>query len=239
MTTSNSAVGHTQPYERALLIVEAIFGLGVVAVIIGTKYGAFPTINFIACALALAFTAWVFTRMVASVSDPTLQVTGRVRDYQRERLEDEKRLLLQGIKDLEADFATAKMNEAEYLRLRRSAETRAIAIIQELKATDEHWSHEAEKLVAVRTGRPVPAKRKAAKSTKAEPTPAQAVTSSLSTKILSSTAPAADHRLFDDRQVVLKVSDDMLVCEACGYANDMDAYFCGGCGRPRAEEKAA
>lgn len=219
--------GPTQSYERTLLIIEAVVGVGVVAFLIRSAYGAFSTFTFLLCAVAMAFTVWVIVRMLTSLTDPTLQVTGKVRDYRREKLEGEKRLILQGIKDLEADYATSKMDEREYNSLRGSAEARAVEIIRELKQTDEHWALEAQKLVSARTGIPVPQPKSSPKSTDTPPAPD-----------VRQDVPAADSRVFLDTPVAFTRHKKKLKCEACGYHNDTDARFCSGCGRPRQMEAA-
>ena len=235
-TPSSEIVGQTSSnpsaLDRLFLTLEAIFGLAVIAAIVGGTYGAFPAITFVLCAISVAFTGWVLVLMIGSVSDPTLQFQGRVRDYQREKLEGEKTLLLQGIKDLEIDYATSKMDEKEYKRLRQSAETRAIEIITLLRESDNRWAQEAEKLVMHRLGG----------AQKAPPVVVElpSTEGSSAGPVVVKDSPLADIRVFDDRPVSFtKSSDQEAVCSACGYTNDADARFCSGCGRPQQKMEAA
>lgn len=224
--------------DRLLLFAEAVVGLLVVAALVTKNYGAAPTILFLLCALALGYTAWVGTRMLSSLRDPTLAVTGKVRDFERERLEGEKRLLLIGIKDLEADFGTGKMNQTEYDRLRSTAEARALEIIQKLRTSDEHWKRQAEALVGTRlpagtgpTDAALPASQPVhvAQAPVAQAPAIQAPRAQLS---------AADAQVFDAEPVSFTRTETGLVCDACGFENEEDARFCAGCGRPRAKEAA-
>ena len=219
---------------RALLLVEAFVGLAVVAAIVGKTYGSFPTLTFVLCAAAVAFTVWVSSRMLTSLGDATLEVAGRVRDFDREKLEGEKRLLLQGIKDLEIDRQTEKMSEAEYLRLRQTAETRAIEIIRTLRESDDHWSNQAETLVYQRLGEPPP---------QAVPPPEGAEPSGelgpSSAPIVKANLPAAHADVFESVPALSAEVDGYLVCGACNHLNDQDARFCANCGRPLHREEAA
>lgn len=234
--------------QRALLVVEALVGLAVVAALVGRTYGAFPTLAFVLCAVAVAYTGWVATRMVSALNDPTLEVTGRVRDYPREKLEGEKRLLLQGIKDLEADYATGKMTEAEYGRLRGTAEARAVEIIAALRESDERWAREAEKLVAKRLGPLERAGERAmgesgAPGARVESVPVGAAEAASEggarPQAPNGAVAAADARLFDERPAAFRADESVLACSSCGTANDADARYCAGCGRPRQLEEAA
>lgn len=208
---------------RLLLVIEGAAGLAVVALVIGKTYGAFPTVTFALASVAVAFTAWVGTRMVTALGDPTLEVRGEVRDYERERLEGEKELLLKGIKDLEADFSTGKMDQREYDEIRATSEKRAIAIIRELKALDARWTAEAERLVAERTGhepsRPAPKPTAPASSPSAAP---------------SAELEAAHPAVFPRERTRFEADGNgALKCVSCGFVNDDDARFCAGCGRAR------
>ncbi|MEL6183487.1 MAG: zinc ribbon domain-containing protein [Myxococcota bacterium] len=222
-TTSPSAVSPKSSSDagRWLLFVEGLAGLAVVALIIGKTYGAFPTVTFALTAVAMAFTVWVGARMVSALGDPTLEVRGEVRDYERERLEGEKQLLLKGIKDLEADFATGKMDQREYDEIRVASEKRAIAIIRELKAMDERWAAEAGRLVAERLGE-APASEEA--QVPSAPSPAAPPSSDLA---------AAHPSVFSDQRTRFERQGEDLVCSHCGFINDDDARFCAGCGRQR------
>lgn len=216
--------------DRALLVVEALVGLGVVTAIIGRSYGVFPTLAFVSCGVAVAYTGWVASRMLGALRDPTLEVGGRRRDFEREKLEGEKRLLLQGIKDLEADKQTGKMDDAEYERLRQSAEARAVEILRILRESDERWSAAAEALVEKRLGR-LPG------SAPSEPAAAAPVPLTPRPEVVD--RPAADPRVFSSEVSTGTLRDGRLECQACGFDNDEDARFCAGCGRTLGRNEAA
>ncbi|MEL7369904.1 MAG: hypothetical protein AAFN74_13380, partial [Myxococcota bacterium] len=136
--------------DRALIFVEVIVGLGVVAAIMGKTYGTAPTVIFLFCGLAATYTGYNMFRMLASLGDPTLEIQGRIADERRESMEYEKKLLLQGIKELEADYAVGKVDARDYQALRNTAEAKAVDIIAELKDDDAHWKKAAEALVEKR-----------------------------------------------------------------------------------------
>src|SRR5262245_28540833 len=140
-------------FDRALLLIEVLAGLGVVAAIIGKTYGVAPTIFFILVGFAASFTGWALVRSVTTWRDATLDLTHQVRDEERDRLEHEKLLLLQGIKELEADLGIGKVDPRDYQHRRRTAENRALTIIQKLKDQDARWMERAEQLVSERLGR--------------------------------------------------------------------------------------
>lgn len=215
--------------DRALLLIEVLAGLGVVAAIIGKTYGVAPTIFFLLVGASASFTGWAFVRMITSWSDATLDLTHRVTDEERLRLEHEKMLLLQGIKELEADLGIGKVDPRDYAHLRRTAENRAIAIIQKLKEQDAKWMGRAEALVAERLGQ----------VSSLVPRPAAAVAgggalpglkiSWVATHSEAARREPADARVFDDRPVTLDGQ-----CGGCGAEALSGARFCIQCGRPRA-----
>lgn len=227
--SSASAPAASANRARWILLLEGVIGFGVMVAIVSQTYGAFPSLTFGFTALSVAYTGWVVTRMLSSLADPTLEVGGRVRDYRRERLEGDKRLLLQGIKDLEIDYAVGKMEEAEYQNLLSSARSRAVEIIGRLQADDERWRAEAEKLLtgtAPASGGPAPS---AASSEPARPAPAPAAPQPRPPSV------EADVRVFP-REVAAFIpvaGENLVTCEACGFENDADAHFCSGCGRAR------
>jgi hypothetical protein len=107
----------------------------------------------------LAATAYFIYRGVAALSDEALDVEERALDSERLQLEQEKKILLHGIKEFEADAATGKVDAADYAILRRSAEARAVEIIRVLKESDEHWRREARRLPHPRRPAPKPRSR--------------------------------------------------------------------------------
>lgn len=207
--------------DRALLLVEVLAGLGVVAAIIGKTYGVAPTIFFILCSMAASFTGFMLVRSALAWNDATLDLTHQVRDEERDRLEHEKMLLLQGIKELESDLAIGKVDPRDYQHLRRTAENRAIAIIEKLKDQDSKWMARAQALIADRIGSgPAPQLAVAAAGPKISWV---GVGSELALR------EAADARVFDDRPVSLDGQ-----CSGCGAEAYPEARFCVACGRPRA-----
>lgn len=204
-------------------------GFGVVAAIIGRTYGMAPTLVFLSCGLAAAFSGYVLLKMAAALSDDTLEVTGRVRDLERERLEHEKSLVLQGIKELEADHAVGKVDQADYTHLRKTAEARALEIIQALRKSDDYWAYEAERLVQKRLGKQASTSAQSAEDTdawRAEDRATRERRSALSA-------------LFDDRPVEFEVvelgDENALQCTGCETKNSSDGRYCVGCGRPKKE----
>lgn len=205
--------------DRALVIVEALVGLGVVAAVVGKSYGTASTVTFLLAGLALAFTSLVVVRMFSALRDETLDVPGAVTDRVREELEEEKLILLQGIKEFEADAAQGKVDAADYESLRKTAEARAVEILKTLQATDALYLERAEKLVAQRTG--------GYKLKTAAPATAKAAAQSV---------PVAEDS--PSKNVHFLETDGRLVCSHCGAQNEDDGRFCVGCGRPREESLA-
>lgn len=216
--------------DRSILLIEAVVGVAVVAAIIGKSYGFSSTLVFILCGLAAAFSGYVLVRMLSSLGDDTLEVTGRLEDEERAALEHEKYLLLQGIKELEADAAVGKVDAEDYQHLRETAERRALQIIHELNQSDQRWLEEAETYVARRLGRPVAA----AKDAGGEPRPAEDSEAYKQQSLDERKRRKAFSGLFDDRPVEMtEKSADRIQCGACETENELDARFCIGCGRPR------
>ena len=213
--------------DRALVVIEVAVGLAVVAAVVGKAYGPAPTIVFLLSAVAMAFTLYVVVRMVTSLRDATLEVTGRTEDEERNALEHEKLLILQGIKELETDLATGKTDRADYAQLRRTAEARAIEIIQALRMSDERWRGRAERLVADRLGAEVLQGRSPGG-------PEIGPTENATTRAQRPALPA----LFDLTPTAFHEREGRLICAHCNTDNDVDGRFCVGCGRPRREAAA-
>jgi hypothetical protein len=207
--------------NRLLIGLEALAGLGVVAAIIGKTYGAAPTVFFMIAATATAFAAWMLVRAADAWRDAALDVEGKTRDTGRERLEQEKRLLLQGIKELETDVAAGKVDARDYEHLRRTAEERAMDIIEAISTDDRKWLEQAARYFEKKVGHPPLGGLPSAEAP------------------LGAAAPGtepADPKCFDDRSTRFEVVDGKLGCAACRSANDEDARYCVGCGRPRAPD---
>ncbi|MCK6549489.1 hypothetical protein L6R52_26860 [Myxococcota bacterium] len=234
------STGGRRGADRALLIIEALAGIAVVAAIVGKAGGVAPTVFFVLTAVSVAYTGWVVIRAAAAWGDDTLDVVGKVRDSDREHLEQEKLILLQGIKELEADAAVGKVDARDYEYLRKTAEQRALTIIERIRDDDTKWMREAEALVRAKLGpaRGVEGAALAASAAAAvAPAPVVAAAPVASAPVTIKGA-VADARLFDDRAVVLSIVDGVAVCSACSAKSDADARFCTGCGRPREERRA-
>jgi hypothetical protein len=238
-------------FDRALIAVEALAGAGVVALVVGRDYGGASTVAFVAAAIAVAATAYFMFRMAAALGDDTLDVLGRTVDEERERLEREKALLLAGLKEFEGDAAIGKVSAEDYQALKRTAEARAVRIIKAIKDTDAHYLERAERLVRERLGASAPPKPASPPTTPvaetrtapaapppAAPVAAAAVTEPSASRAAEAPAPRpgatlADPLLFDDRPIAFADGEAGLVCGHCDTANDADARYCIGCGRPR------
>lgn len=216
----SSATAHSsRRADRALIFVEALVGLGVVAAVVGKSYGAASTVTFILTGLALAFTVVVAARMFTALKDETLDVPGRMHDLAREELEHEKLILLQGIKEFEADAAQGKVDTEDYESLRRTAEARAVEILRTLQDSDAQYMQRAEELIRKRTGGKKVSTVAPPKDAPAAPPPAASADSGSKT-------------------IRFIESNDRLVCSQCGGENEADGRFCVGCGKLRAEATA-
>jgi hypothetical protein len=209
--------------DRALVVLEALVGAGVIAAVVGRSYGPASTIVFLVGSAFAAATGWFLFRMIASLGDETLDAPDPVRDQERERLEEEKYLLLQGIKEFEADAAIGKVDAGDYEHLRKSAEARAVEIIRKIKTEDEEWQGRAESLIKRRLGLDAPRPPPPAPSARPAPPDAAAP---------NDWGPAID-RVFDPRPVAFAVEGARTVCAGCGTGAEADAAFCVSCGRPK------
>ena len=233
--------------DRVLIALEVAVGLAVVAAIMGKAYGPAPTVIFVLCAFAATYTGYNMFRMFASLQDPTVEVQGRLRDEQRESLEYEKRLILQGIKELEADYGIGKVDDRDYASLRKTAEDRAMGIIARLRDDDAKWTRAAEKLVAERLPGMVapvadtpPSLPSGASTAAPSDLPASAATTPAQR---APTAPTRDadadlSSVFDNRPARWTTEGNHMKCGGCGALNDPDGHFCHACGRPRLQEPA-
>lgn len=252
MSTERTTASKTR-LDRAIVALEAIVGIGVVVAIVGKTYGMPATVSFVFVGISAAAAGYFLVRMTAALRDETLDVPGRVLDEDRERLEHEKLLLLQGIKEFEADAGVGKVDKADYDHLRKTAEARAVEIIRALKDSDARWLREAEVLVAERLGpeaaRPAVVAPAAAAPAAAEAAGAAPVAASPGgVAVLEPVAAVARPetrrimelaiaQVFDDRAVDFSLIGDgaELRCEGCSGTNDSDARYCIHCGRPRSE----
>lgn len=172
-----SAAMESAPRTGRILALEAVVGGTVVLILLSKQYGGAATVAFSFAAVAVGFTGLMVARLVRALSDPGLDVVGKVRDFATERLEAEKQVVLLGIRDLELEYATGKMDEANYRSLRTSAEAKAANIISELQQQDRLWRKRAEQLVTSRLGTQEPPKSKEAEEVSAPSVSASAAAS--------------------------------------------------------------
>ena len=224
--------GSSRIVDRGILVVEALVGIAVVGAIIGRTYGFPSTLVFVLCGIAAAFTGYVIVKMVVSLKDDTLEITGRVEDIERAALEHEKILLLQGIKELESDAAVGKVDAADYQHLRDTAERRALQIIHQIKESDQRWRSEAERFVAAKLGRSL------AKAADEPAIPVEDTERYRQETASERKARRAYSKLFDDRPVEMRTgAEGLLACAGCETQNEDDARYCIGCGRPRRDAR--
>ncbi|MBI2376211.1 MAG: hypothetical protein HYV07_19615 [Deltaproteobacteria bacterium] len=212
--------------DRALVAFEALVALSVVAAIAGRGRDPASVIFFVLAAAATATTGWFIARMFLSLSDPALDVVGRVEDHERAQLEAEKTILLQGIKEFEADAGTGKVDDADYAHLRKTAEARALEIIRRIKSVDELYTERARELVEKRVGKgAAQTSSPRAKSGRVLPDIKEGV-------------PYASAKRFIDAPARLRIANEQGTCGACDAANPIDGHFCSSCGRPLLPEAA-
>lgn len=224
------AESETKPFgrslqDRVLIALEVIVGLTLIAAIMGKAYGPAPTVIFLIAGAAATYTGYNMLRMITSLNDPTLEIQGRIKDERREALEYEKKLILQGIKELEADFGVGKVDDRDYATLRTTAEAKALSIIAQLRQDDERWRRRAQETVARRVPDLVPP----------EPTKAKTEPSAGAEPSAPTAEPQRAEGLFDNRPAAWRADGDAFVCTACGATNDADGRYCQACGRPRGE----
>lgn len=217
--------------DRAVVIIEAAVAVTVVSAVIGTTYGPSSTVGFLLVGTALAATVTFLGRMVGALRDPALDVPPERTDTEREALEAEKAVLLQGIKELEGDSGTGKVDREDYQHLRRVAEARALEIIRQLNESDRRWGEEAEALIARRTGRATQAKASATTVADLRPAAVAPTTPEVAPRV----ALAAAHRgVFASGTTRLApTAEGRVRCETCGAHSDADARYCTGCGRAK------
>jgi hypothetical protein len=214
--------------DRAVVALEAIVAVVVVAAVIGTSYGPAATVGFLLVGTALSATVLFLWKMIGAIRDPALDVPPARIDEERIALEVEKDILLRGIKELEGDEGTGKVDSADYVALRRAAEQRAMTIIKTLKDSDRKWTEEAEALVAKRTGKSTP---KLPDKAPLAPAP---VVEAAPAPVLHTDVATAHPGLFAAGFTVLEPTPDGRVrCHSCEALSVADARYCTGCGRPK------
>ena len=163
--------------------------------------------------------------LFSALSDESLDVLGAVADPERDRLEQEKRILLQGLKEFEADKAIGKVDAKDYEHLKKTAEARAVQIIKQLKDNEKYWLSKAQARAGV-DELPPEAHKPLAVPSLDEVNPESSPSSAAST----APAPPADARIFAAGSTTLVNS----TCSTCNTVNPGDAKFCIGCGRAAA-----
>ncbi len=224
MSSSERPAGGSRS-DRLLTLVQAVPPFLVAVVLVMRSSGPAPAIAFGILCLVLASTAYFIYRGASALGDEALDVDERALDTERLQLEQEKKILLHGIKEFEADAATGKVDAADYAILRRSAEARAVEIIRVLKDSDEHWRREARRLAQKRLSTPLSDLPSAPEAKAAPAAPARPT-------VRGEPALAA---LFDERPVELALVGDLRVCAGCEAKSPADARYCTGCGRPAQE----
>lgn len=215
----------SQTKDRLWTLLQAVPPFVVAIVLVSRASGIAPAIAFGVLCCVLAATAYFIYRGVTALSDDNLDLVGRALDEERNRLEQEKKILLQGIKEFEADAATGKVDPADYAILRKSAEARAVEIIRVLRESDQRWRLEAEALAKRRLSAPL-----AAAVAEAPAPVAPALAPAVASKVGVEFALAA---VFDDRPVRMSAEGEGLVCAGCQAKSPSDARYCTGCGRPK------
>ena len=137
--------------DQLISIIAVAVGLAIVASL-GQGYGNASIVVFVLFCAVFAATSLFGFRMITSLADTSLDVTGRIVDTEREQLEREKKILVDGLSEFKADAAFGKIDAADYAHLKGTAEARAMQIIRRLKDTDAYWLEQAEKLVSSRLG---------------------------------------------------------------------------------------
>ena len=216
--------------DRAVVIIEAAVAVAVVSAVIGTTYGPSSTVGFLLVGTALAATVTFLGRMVGALRDPALDVPPERTDTEREALEAEKAVLLQGIKELEGDSGTGKVDREDYQHLRRVAEARALEIIQQLNDSDRRWGDEAEALIARRTGRGTPSKASTTTVADLRPAPVAAAAPTAPRVALAAAHPGV---FASGTTRLVPTAEGRVRCETCGAHSDADARYCTGCGRAK------
>lgn len=231
-----TAEGTSPRADRAVVVIEAAVAVAVVSAVIGSSYGPAATVGFLMVGSALAATVVFIVRAIGALRDPALDVPPEPLDEERIALEHEKAILLQGIKELEGDSGTGKVDREDYQGLRRAAEARAMEIIRQLKTSERRWLDEAEALVVARTGRATPRPaREADQAPEVAPTAAAPVAFAGPSLLKVRPIVPGHPGLFPtDSAVFSAVDGGRARCGACGTETDAEARFCPGCGRARA-----
>lgn len=210
-------------------------GVSLVFAYFAQTYGVVPAILYVLLVGAGAWTTRIAWRAWQSLRSPQLEEAPQVVDAPTEALEHEKELLLASIKELEADYATGKVDEADYQDLRQSAESQALSVMAALRARQRYWMNQAEQLAAERSGL---APRFEAEGPKERVMPARPVAPSAGGAPVAQ-GDEADARVFAwDDTTFVAAEGALLECSVCQAANPASVRYCSGCGRPRAQEAA-
>lgn len=208
-------------------------GLAVVVVgaLLARQGGGVGFVVFFLCGVAAVLSLWAGLKAFGALRDPTLERPVTAEDA-RAAMEYEKRLALLGLRELEADIAAGKVDEADAAHLKQTAEDKALRLIHQIREEDSYWREQAEALVKGRSPSPLPPPAPFAPSDPAaDAIPPGAV----------ALAPAADPRLFDERAYAglfdprpapRTALGEGMVCGGCQGPIEAAHRFCAACGRP-------
>jgi hypothetical protein len=183
-------------------------------------------VSTILVGLALVFFAWalyrfvVITQAAASHADDEVE-TGD--DAELAELISRKRLALFNIKEMELDYATGKIGDADYNAVRRGAETETIELMEALDAQRKrlHFQDEIDRELEARAAAP-PAAQAASDPGVLADAGVILADDGLTT---ASAAAIARRQLRDGR--------DHVRCGQCGARIETTDKFCRECGTPR------
>jgi hypothetical protein len=205
-----NSIGSTERRRLVAMGVSSLacFGLGLL-VLWSYSFRPTPATMFLMFGgFAMVACGYFLVRAVSSY-DPAreeLALGEEIADGEIHDLEQEKKLLLKAIKEIEFDQALGKVDDAEAASAIARYRARALAILQQLdKLVPVDYRARIEAELAKRVGGTASASDAAA--TKVAEAAAEAVTE----------APAAS------------AADPAGLC-ACGTSNDVDAVFCKKCG---------
>lgn len=200
---------------------------------VAPKHGVAATVVFALIAVSVAYTGWALVAALGALWAPALDLDPPP-DPEAEALEHEKQLLLAGIKELEADFAMAKVDPEDYAALRASAEAKSLQIIRRQRADRARWEGAAEALLTDQS--PATGLNPQAPSTDARTPTAGSDTRAPTTGPGPGGQPPAGGfaaaAVFDDRPSPATRGEQGELRCACGGQTPAPANYCPRCGRP-------
>lgn len=102
--------------------------------------GAIAVVAVLALALLTTLALYQFVRWLAAVRAGGGALAA-LRDPELMRLEDEKRRLLNHLREIRFDYQTGKLDANDYRALRDRAEREAAAVLEAIEAHATHRSH--------------------------------------------------------------------------------------------------